>query len=159
MVQYPIENGGSDDAIAEDLIPGAEALVGGEDYWSLLVTPADELEEQVRTGLVDGQITDLVDDQQAWHCVGLELVLELALCQGPGQGGDHVLRGSRTLGVFQRSPPASRGHHQDGNRHVRRILIEAAWNDRFPARLGETLQPRQIGQPTEIVDIAWKAQL
>jgi transposase len=46
-----------------------------------------------------------------------------------------------------------------GNRYVRRILIEAAWNYRFPARLGETLQPRQIGQPKEVVDTAWKAQV
>lgn len=45
------------------------------------------------------------------------------------------------------------------NRYVRRILVEAAWNYRFPARLGETLQPRQIGQPKEIVDTAWKAQV
>lgn len=46
-----------------------------------------------------------------------------------------------------------------GNRYVRRILVESAWNYRFPARMGETLQPRQVGQPQEIVDIAWKAQI
>lgn len=46
-----------------------------------------------------------------------------------------------------------------GNRYVRRILVESAWNYRFPARLGETLQPRQIGQPKAVVDIAWKAQV
>jgi len=41
-----------------------------------------------------------------------------------------------------------------GNRYVRRLLIDAAWNYRFPARLGETLQPRQFGQPKDIIDIA-----
>ncbi|MEQ8992639.1 MAG: IS110 family transposase [Pseudomonadales bacterium] len=46
-----------------------------------------------------------------------------------------------------------------GNRHARRVLIEAAWNYRFPARLGETIQPRLVGQPQPVVDIAWKAQL
>lgn len=46
-----------------------------------------------------------------------------------------------------------------GNTHVRRILIEAAWNYRFPARIGESLQPRLEGQPQHIVAIAWKAQL
>jgi transposase len=46
-----------------------------------------------------------------------------------------------------------------GNTHVRRILIEAAWNYRFPARVGESLQPRLEGQPQNIVAIAWKAQV
>jgi transposase len=46
-----------------------------------------------------------------------------------------------------------------GNTHVRRILIEAAWNYRFPARIGESLQPRLEGQPQDIVAIAWKAQV
>ena len=46
-----------------------------------------------------------------------------------------------------------------GNTHVRRILIEAAWNYRFPARVGESLQPRLEGQPQNIVAIGWKAQL
>ena len=60
----------------------------------------------------------------------------------------------------------SSGNHQQrgritktGNQHARRILIESAWNYRFPARVGETIQPRLVGQPQEIVDIAWKAQL
>ncbi len=46
-----------------------------------------------------------------------------------------------------------------GNTHVRRILIEAAWNYRFAARIGESLQPRLEGQSKEIVTIAWKAQV
>jgi len=46
-----------------------------------------------------------------------------------------------------------------GNTHVRRILVEAAWNYRLPARIGESLQPRLEGQPQQIIDIARKAQL
>lgn len=46
-----------------------------------------------------------------------------------------------------------------GNQHARRILVEAAWSYRFPARIGETIQPRLVGQRQEVVDIAWKAQL
>jgi transposase len=46
-----------------------------------------------------------------------------------------------------------------GNSHARRILVEAAWNYRFPARIGRELQKRQEGQPKEVCDIAWKAQL
>jgi transposase len=46
-----------------------------------------------------------------------------------------------------------------GNAHARRVLIEAAWNYRFPARISRTLQVRQEGQPKAVRDIAWAAQL
>ena len=58
--------------------------------------------------------------------------------------GTHVRRGRIT---------------KTGNQHARRIMIESAWNYRFPARIGETIQPRLVGQPQIIIDIAWKAQL
>jgi transposase len=46
-----------------------------------------------------------------------------------------------------------------GNSHVRRILVEAAWNYRFPARVTRILQVRQEGQPAEVRMIPWRAQL
>ncbi|MGH8219175.1 MAG: IS110 family transposase [Steroidobacteraceae bacterium] len=46
-----------------------------------------------------------------------------------------------------------------GNGHARRVLIEAAWNYRFPARVSRTLQVRQEGQPKPVRQIAWRAQL
>jgi transposase len=46
-----------------------------------------------------------------------------------------------------------------GNTHVRRVLIEAAWNYRFPPRITTPLQKRQEQQPAEIRSIAWRAQL
>lgn len=46
-----------------------------------------------------------------------------------------------------------------GNSHARRVLVEAAWNYRFPARLSAGLQRRQDGQPHTVRQIAWKAQL
>ena len=46
-----------------------------------------------------------------------------------------------------------------GNGHARRILVEAAWNYRFPARVSLVLQRRQQNQPKAIREIAWRAQL
>jgi transposase len=46
-----------------------------------------------------------------------------------------------------------------GNAHIRRVLIEAAWAYRNPARLSRELQIRQQGQPKTVTDLAWKAQL
>ena len=46
-----------------------------------------------------------------------------------------------------------------GNGHVRRILTEAAWSYRHPARRTAHLKRRLDGQPEEVQQIAWKAQL
>jgi transposase len=46
-----------------------------------------------------------------------------------------------------------------GNSHARRVLVEAAWNYRFPARMSTILQRRQEGQPKAVRQIAWRAQL
>jgi len=46
-----------------------------------------------------------------------------------------------------------------GNGTARRLLIEAAWSYRFPARLSRELLLRQENQPRPIRDIAWKGQV
>jgi len=46
-----------------------------------------------------------------------------------------------------------------GNSHARRMLIEAAWNYRFPPRITAPLQKRQEQQPAAVRAIAWRAQL
>jgi transposase len=46
-----------------------------------------------------------------------------------------------------------------GNSAARRLLIEAAWCYRFPARVSRELLLRQESQPRPIREIAWKAQL
>lgn len=45
-----------------------------------------------------------------------------------------------------------------GNSHVRRLLVEAAWNNRHRAPSDIVLNRRRQGQPPEIVAIAMKAQ-
>jgi transposase len=46
-----------------------------------------------------------------------------------------------------------------GNGAARRLLIEAAWCYRFPARVSRELLLRQEGLASPIRDTAWKAQL
>ncbi|MEO0621050.1 MAG: IS110 family transposase [Pseudomonadota bacterium] len=45
-----------------------------------------------------------------------------------------------------------------GNREARRMLIEAAWSYRYPARLTQHKSDALIAQPKRIRDLAWKAQ-
>jgi hypothetical protein len=75
---------GGDDTIAEDLAPGAEAPIGGQDHQPALVAAADQLEEQVGAAAVDGQVADLIDDEQPRRGAELELVLQapLSVCLG-----------------------------------------------------------------------------
>jgi len=51
------------------------------------------------------------------------------------------------------------GITKSGNKHARRILVEAAWNNRFKAQVSRELEVRQEGHPKIIRDISWKAQL
>ena len=90
VVKQAIEDRGGDHAVTEDFPPGAEALVAGQDHGSTLVATADELEEQVGSLPIDGQVADLIDDQQPRRCLELELVVELALGHGLGQRSDQV---------------------------------------------------------------------
>jgi transposase len=50
------------------------------------------------------------------------------------------------------------GITKTGNGHVRRVLVEAAWKYRFPARKSAVLQRRAERTPEKVQDIAWAAQ-
>jgi transposase len=52
----------------------------------------------------------------------------------------------------------SSGPTKTGNGHVRRVLVEAAWTYRFPARKTAHLQRRAEHAPEHIQEIAWDAQ-
>ena len=43
--------------------------------------------------------------------------------------------------------------------YARRMLVEAAWSYRFPARISRAIQVRQEGQPQAVREIAWQAQV
>ena len=46
-----------------------------------------------------------------------------------------------------------------GNRHVRRVLIQAAWNYRHRPSVSKVMQGRRVGQPPEVIAIADRAQV
>ena len=46
-----------------------------------------------------------------------------------------------------------------GNRRARRVLVEAAWSYRHPARVSNTQRARIEALPKAVRDIAWKAQV
>jgi hypothetical protein len=46
-----------------------------------------------------------------------------------------------------------------GNAHARRLLVEAAWAYRYPAKVSPSIQHPHEGLPKAIIDRAWDAQL
>jgi len=46
-----------------------------------------------------------------------------------------------------------------GNAHLRRVLVEAAWQYRHHAFCGPALTKRQRGAPPDVIQQAWRAQL
>jgi transposase len=73
-----------------------------------------------------------------------ELMSYLGLVPSEHSSGQTTKRGSIT---------------KTGNGHVRRVLVEAAWAYRLPARVSRKLLIRQEGLSQEICAISWKAQL
>jgi transposase len=74
----------------------------------------------------------------------VELMSYLGLVPSEHSSGEQTKRGSIT---------------KTGNGHVRRVLVEAAWAYRLPARISTKLHLRQEGMPQNICAISWKAQL
>lgn len=72
-----------------------------------------------------------------------QLMKYLGLVPSESSSGSKVRRGGIT---------------KTGNSHVRRVLVEAAWSYRFPARKTKTLQRRAERTPEKIQAISWKAQ-
>ena len=50
------------------------------------------------------------------------------------------------------------GRTKTGNREARRMLIEAAWSYRYPARVAKEKAEILVRLPKSVRDIAWKAQ-
>lgn len=73
-----------------------------------------------------------------------QLMAYLGLVPSEHSSGNSIRRGSIT---------------KTGNAHARRLLTEAAWNYRFPARLGRSLRERSHSLPEPLRNHAWKAQL
>ena len=61
---------------------------------------------------------------------------------------EHSSGGSRRQGSITKA----------GNSRVRHVLVQAAWNYRFPPRQSAVLKRRQQGQPPDAVAHSWKAQ-
>jgi hypothetical protein len=66
-----------------------------------------------------------------------------------------LVPGERSSGQTRRVTSITKA----GSTDARRLIVEAAWAYRMPAKIGQAMQRRQEALPTSVRDIAWKAQV
>jgi transposase len=88
-----------------------------------------------------GLVTEIGDISR--FATARQLMAYLGLVPSEHSSGNSIRRGSIT---------------KTGNAHARRLLTEAAWSYRFPARMSQQLRQRSSDLPEPVRNHAWKAQ-
>jgi transposase len=139
--------------VLEDCIAAVEAATARR----------DRLETHIETALTDWSLAPVVRALQALR--GMALVAAATLTAELGDitrfANPRQLMAYLGLVPSEHSSGGTRrqgGITKAGNGAARRMLIEAAWSYRFPARISreQLLRQEKLAQP--IRDIAWKAQ-
>jgi transposase len=132
------------------------------------VTAASERLERVEGNLRDAvagwRLNPLVQALQALRGVQLVVAATLAAEIGPIDRFDNPRQLMAYLGLvpseYSSGPSTRRGSiTKCGNTHARRVLTEAAWAYRLPARITPIIAKRQTSLSRNIRAIAWKAQV
>jgi transposase len=139
--------------VLEDLIATVEAATERR----------DRLEQHIEAALPEWTLAPVVHALQSLR--GLRLVASAVLVAELGDitRFDHPRQLMAYLGLVPSEASSGRKRRQGGitkagNGAARRMLIEAAWTYRFPARISRELLLRQETLAKPIRDIAWKAQ-
>jgi transposase len=124
----------------------------------------ERLEHMLRDTVAAWRMYPVVQALQTLR--GVQLVIAATLVAEIGDIGrfDNPRQLMAYLGLtpseYSSGPSVRRGAiTKCGNSHARRMLTEAAWSYRLPARVTPIIAKRQDGQPREVRDIAWKAQV
>ena len=91
VMAQPVENGaGQGRVVIEGGGPLGWHFVGGEDNGGALVAGADDLEQEVAALLIQGEISEFVEDEQLWVCVLAQGGRQAVSGKGALQPVDHV---------------------------------------------------------------------
>jgi len=123
----------------------------------------DRLEADIEAALPEWSLAPMVQALQAMRGVGLVAAATLMAELGDITRFTNPRQLMAYLGLVPSEHSSGRTRRQGGitkagNGAARRMLIEAAWSYRFPARISREQLMRQESLPKSIRDIAWKAQ-
>lgn len=122
-----------------------------------------DLEQGMHEALADWALAPVVEGLMALRGCRLITAMTIVAELGDITRFDSPRQLMKYLGLVPSeasSGPKTRrgGITKAGNGHVRRVLVEAAWCYRFPARKTAPLQRRAEQTPEAVQTIAWKAQ-
>lgn len=136
--------------------------------YCLTVQAADQRVQRMTKALegsaAQWRFADVVAALQALRGVAMVTAIGLVAEIGDLSRFDHPRKLMGYLGLVpcehSSGERTSRGSiTKTGNKHARRLLTEAAWQYRFPARISRAAQLRQEGLSEQVRATAWKAQL
>ena len=99
VVDEAVDQRGGDHGVAEDLAPGLEAAVAGDDDRAAFVAAGDEREEEVGGLAFEREVADLVDDDQRVALDAFELIVEGVAVLGGLEAVDPLLGGGERHAV------------------------------------------------------------
>jgi len=122
-----------------------------------------DLEQAMHEAMADWTLAPVVEGLMALRGCRLITAMTVVAELGDITRFDSPRQLMKYLGLVpseSSSGPKTRrgGITKTGNGHVRRVLVEAAWCYRFPARKTKALQRRAEQTSEEVQAIAWKAQ-
>lgn len=123
----------------------------------------DRLQSQIIAALPEWSLAPLVDALQALRGIAQVAAATLAAELGDITRFSNPRQLMAYVGLVPSEHSSGRRRRQGGitkagNAAARRMLIEAAWSYRFPARVSRQQLLQQERLPKPIRDIAWKAQ-
>jgi len=121
------------------------------------------LEDQMRQALTDWSLRPVVEGLMALRGVSLITAMTVLAELGDISRFDSPRQLMAYLGLVPSEHSSGPSRRQGaitktGNGHVRRVLVEAAWNYRFPARKTRTIEQRAEKTSAAIQAIAWAGQ-
>jgi|HubBroStandDraft_4_1064222.scaffolds.fasta_scaffold64501_1 transposase len=123
-----------------------------------------EIEKQIQALLPDWSLGPVVEALQALRGVALAVAAGVVAEVGDFQRFDNprqlmaylgLVPGERSSGETRRPTSITKA----GSIVARKLIVEAAWAYRMPAKIGQAMQRRQEGATAEVRAIAWKAQV
>lgn len=121
------------------------------------------LQEQMRVALAEWSLRPVAEALMALRGVSLTTAMTVLAELGDISRFDSPRQLMSFLGLVPSEHSSGPRRRQGaitktGNGHVRRVLVEAGWNYRFPARKTRVIERRAERTPPGVQAIAWQAQ-